>query len=79
MTLPGGTFPYQLAEVPTRLQDRAGGIMDVTVIAQLTRDVGRLTIPMVLGLCSGVLDGRILRGEPDTTATYGQAWVLEEP
>lgn len=53
--------------------------MDVTVIAQLTRDGGRLTIPMVLGLCGGVLDGRILRGEPDTTATYGQAWVLEEP
>ncbi len=77
--LPGGTFPYELAEVPIRLEDLTGAVMDVTVVAQLTRDGGRLTIPMVLGLRGGVIDGRILRGEPDAIAPFGQAWILEDP
>jgi hypothetical protein len=79
ITLPGGTFPYQLAEVTIQLQDLSGNALNVTLVAQLTRDGGRLTIPMVLGLRGGALDGRILRAEPDAAAPFGQAWMLEEP
>jgi hypothetical protein len=79
ISLPGGIFPYQLAEVPIHLQDRTGGFLDVTVVAQLTHDGGRLTIPMVLGLRGGILDSRVLRAEPDAAAPHGQTWTLEEP
>jgi hypothetical protein len=34
---------------------------------------------MLLGLRGGALDSRILRAEPDATAPFGQAWMLEEP
>lgn len=77
--LPGGRFSYELAEVPIRVQDRAGAVLDLTAVAQITRDGGRLTIPMVLGLRGGVIDGRILHGEPDAAAPFGQSWMLEDP
>jgi hypothetical protein len=79
ITVAGGVYPYELAEVPIRVHDLAGQILDVTVVAQLTRDGGRLSIPVTLGLSGGILDGRILRAEPDTGAPFGQAWQLEEP
>jgi hypothetical protein len=77
--LPGGSFPYKLAEVAIRVQDRVGAALNLVAVAQLTDDGGRLTIPMVLGLRGGVIDGRILRGEPDAAAQVGQSWLLEEP
>lgn len=79
ISMGGGNWPYDLGELPIRLRDLAGGTMDVAVITQLTRDGGRLTIPMVLGLCGGVLDNRVLRAEPDPAAPHGQAWTLEDP
>ncbi|MBA4066865.1 MAG: hypothetical protein C0501_24790 [Isosphaera sp.] len=75
----GGSWHYDLGELTITLRDQAGGAMDVTVVAQLTRDGGRLTIPMVLGLRGGVLDGRVLRAEPDPAAPHGQRWTLEDP
>jgi hypothetical protein len=79
VSLVGGNYPYDLGEVTIRLRDLRGSFMDLTIVAQLTRDGGRLTIPMVLGLRGGALDGRILRAEPDATAPFGQSWMLEEP
>lgn len=78
VTLGGGTFPYELGEVRLRLLDLAGGTMDVTVVAQLTRDGGKFMAPMILGLRGGAIDGRILRSQPDSSAPYGQAWLLED-
>ncbi|MCI0703116.1 MAG: hypothetical protein L0241_18720 [Planctomycetia bacterium] len=75
----GGTFAYELAEFPLRLEDRQGGAIDLLVIAQLIHDRGTLTTPLVLGLRGEVLDGRILRAEPDATVPYGQVWLLEDP
>jgi hypothetical protein len=79
VTLGGGSYPYDLGELTIRLRDLVGNVIDVSVIAQITRDGGRLTIPMLLGLRGGALDSRILRAEPDATAPFGQAWMLEEP
>ncbi|HEV3384742.1 MAG TPA: hypothetical protein VG097_07995 [Gemmata sp.] len=53
--------------------------MNVTIITKLTQDGGRLTIPPVLGLRGGFLDGRRLLAEPDPSAVFGQKWTLEEP
>jgi hypothetical protein len=75
----GGTYPYELCELQLRLRDLVGGVMDVTVVAQLIQDKGKLTTPMVLGLRGGVLDGRILRSLPDPNASFGQFWLLEDP
>jgi hypothetical protein len=75
----GGTYPYDLGELQLRLRDLAGGVMNVTVVAQLLHDKGKLTTPMVLGLRSGVLDGRILRSSPDPAAPFGETWILEDP
>jgi hypothetical protein len=79
VSLGGGTYPYELGELRLRLLDRTGGTMDVTVVAQLIRDGGKFTAPMILGLRGGALDGRILRSQPDTAALHGQAWLLEDP
>lgn len=79
VSLSGGTYPYELGELRLRLLDLVGGTMDVTVVAQLTRDSGKFTAPMILGLRGGALDGRILRSQPDTAAQYGQTWLLEDP
>lgn len=79
IVLPGGIFPYQLAEMSVRLQDLNGDVSGVTIVAQLTHDRGRLAIPMVIGLSGGVLDARILTSKPDAVAPHGQAWSLEEP
>jgi hypothetical protein len=79
ITLGGGTYPYELGELVISLRDLVGNTMDVTVVAQLTRDAGALTVPMILGLRGGVLDSRILRAEPDATAPHGQSWMLEAP
>ena len=75
----GGTWPYELGELTVRLRDLTGSVMDVTLVAQLTNDSGRLTVPLVLGLRGGVLDGRILRSELDSTVPFGQTWFLEDP
>jgi hypothetical protein len=75
----GGAFTYDLGEVRLRLRDLFGGVMDVTVVAQLTRDAGALKAPMILGLRGGVIDGRVLRAEPDPTAPFGQGWHLDGP
>lgn len=75
----GSAFTYDLGELPLRLRDLAGGIMDVRIVAQLTRDAGGLNAPMILGLRGGVIDGRVLKAEPDPSAPFGQAWVLEDP
>jgi hypothetical protein len=77
--LGGGKYPYELGELTLQLRDRHHHTMDVRIIAQLTLDNGALTIPMILGLRGGVIDGRILRAEPDQGAPFGQAWILEDP
>jgi hypothetical protein len=75
----GGIYPYELGELTVRLRDLDQRTMDVRIVAQLTRDGGALTTPIVLGLRGGVIDGRILRGEPDPAAPFGQGWFLEDP
>ena len=75
----GGRYPYELGDLTIRLTDLTSRTMDLRVVAQLTRDGGRLTAPMVLGLRGGVIDGRILRAEPDAAAPFGQGWLLEDP
>ena len=79
ITIAGGTYPFELGEIPARLEDPSRATMDVTLIAKFTRDGGRLTIPLTLGLRGGVLDGRVLRAEPDPAAPHGQAWSLADP
>jgi hypothetical protein len=75
----GGTWPYELGELTIHIRDLVGGSMTVKLVAQLSRDGGRLMVPMVLGLRGGVIDGRILRSEPDPAAHFGEAWFLEDP
>jgi hypothetical protein len=75
----GGNFPYTLGELAIRLFDQKRRSMDLRIVAQLTQDGGALTIPMTLGLRGGVIDGRILRAEPDAAAPFGQKWLLEDP
>ena len=79
VSLAGGRWPYDLGELTIRIRDLVGGSMDVRVVAQLIRDNGNYKAPMILGLRGGVIDGRILRGEPDAAAPHGQAWTLEGP
>ncbi|MCI0703114.1 MAG: hypothetical protein L0241_18710 [Planctomycetia bacterium] len=79
VALAGGTWDYDLGELTITLRDQAGRAMNLLVVAQLIRDSGRLNLPLVLGLRGGVLDGRILRAEPDATVPYGQVWLLEDP
>lgn len=78
LTIAGGVYPYELALVPLRLQDREGETMDLDVVALLTRDGGALRIPMTIGLSGGVLDGHKLTAAPDLAAAFGQVWTLEE-
>lgn len=75
----GGSFPYELGELDVRLTDDQQRTLDVRVVAKFTRDGGRLTTPLLLGLRGGVIDGRTLRAEPSLTAAFGQEWWLEEP
>jgi hypothetical protein len=75
----GGRYPYELGELTVRLTDLDHRTMDVRLVAQLTRDNGALTVPMVLGLRGGALDGRVLRSAPDPGAPFGQDWFLEDP
>jgi hypothetical protein len=79
ITVGGGTWPYDLVELTIRLLDRQRGVLNATVVAQLTRDGGKLAVPVVLGLRGGVIDGRFFRAEPDPAAPFGQAWLLEDP
>jgi hypothetical protein len=79
ITIAGGTYPYELGELVIPLRDQAGGAMNVTVVAKLTRDRGALPIPLTLGLRGGVLDGRKLHADPSPTTQHGQTWVLEDP
>ncbi len=73
----GGNYLYKLGELNVRLRDLDGYSRDLRIAAQLTRDNGVLTIPMVLGLNGGVIDGRILRSESDPAAPF--AWTLKDP
>jgi hypothetical protein len=79
VSLGGGSFPYELGELTIRLTDRDQRTMDVRIVAQFTRDNGALTVPMILGLRGGAIDGRILRSAPDPGAPFGQDWFLEDP
>ena len=79
LTIAGGRYAYELGEITARLEDPSRATMDVTLIAKFTRDGGRLTIPLTLGLRGGVLDGRVLHAEPDPTAPHTQAWSLADP
>jgi hypothetical protein len=79
LTIAGGTHPFDLGEITLRLEDRSGEALNVTLVAKFTRDGGALRIPLTLGLRGGVLDGRVLRAEPDPTAPHGQAWSLADP
>lgn len=79
LTVAGGIYPYELGEITLPLRDLAGGRLDARVVAMFTRDGGGLNIPLTLGLRGGVLDGRVLKAEPDPSAPFGQAWVLEDP
>ena len=79
ITIAGGTFPYDLGELTIQLEYRNRTVFPVTVVAKLTQDGGRLTVPLTLSLRGGFLDGRILHGEPDPTAPFGQAWTLADP
>jgi hypothetical protein len=79
LTIAGGAYPFDLGELNLPLEDKAGGRLAVRVVAKLTRDGGALNVPLTLGLRGGVLDGRVLRAEPDPAAAFGQAWVLEDP
>lgn len=74
-----GNYPYELGELAVQLIDYQRRTMDLRIVAQFTRDGGALAIPMTLGLRGGVIDGRIIRGEPDPAAPFGQAWWLEDP
>jgi hypothetical protein len=79
LTIAGGAYPFDLGELTLPLEDKAGGRLAVRVVAKFTRDGGALTVPLTLGLRGGVLDGRVLRAEPDPAAAFGQAWGLEDP
>lgn len=79
VTVAGGRFPFDLGEITLRLEDKSGGRLDVTVVAMFTRDGGRLNVPLTLGLCGGVLDGRVLRSGPDPAAPHGREWTLDGP
>jgi hypothetical protein len=79
LTVSGGNYPYELGELTVPLRDLNGRTMDVRIVAQLTHDGGTLVMPMTLGLRGGAIDGRALRAEPDSGATFGQAWWLEDP
>ena len=74
----GGRYLYELGEIAIKLTDDRQRTMDLRIVAQFTRDGGALTIPMVLGLSGGAIDGRVLRSEPDSAAPFGQAWSLED-
>jgi hypothetical protein len=76
LTIAGGTFPYTLGELTIQLEDQDGTVLPVTVIAKLTRDGGRLAVPLTLGLRGGFLEGRKLHAGPDATVPFGQAWGL---
>jgi hypothetical protein len=75
----GGRYAYELGELTIRLRDLDGNTMGLRIIAQLTRDGGVLTAPLVLGLRGGAIDGRLLRAEPDPAAPFGQEWSLADP
>lgn len=79
VTIAGSTFPYELGELVIPLRDPVGGALDVTVVAKLTQDGGRLNIPLTLGRRGGFLEGRMLEARPDTAAPHGQSWLLETP
>ena len=77
LTIAGGTYPYELGELTIPLRDQHGGVLDVTVVAKLTRDNGTLNIPLTLGLRGGFLEEHTLRAEPDATIPHGQFWAME--
>lgn len=78
LSIAGGTYPFDLGEMPLYLEDQSGGKLDVRVVAKFIRDGGRLTTPLILGLRGGLLDGRRLVAEPDPAAPFGQGWAVED-
>lgn len=79
VTIGGGTFPYTLGELTLRLENQGGNVLPATVVAKLTQDGGRLSIPLTLGLRGGFLEGRTLHTEADTAAAFGQKWDVVSP
>lgn len=75
----GGRYPDELGELTVRLHDQNHQTMDLRIVAQFTRDGGVLTLPMILGLCGGAIDGRVPHAEPDPAGPFGQAWSLAGP
>ncbi len=75
----GGNYPYELGELTVRLWDQDRRTLDARVVAQLVRNGTTQTVPMILGLRGGALDGRVLHAEPDPAAPFGQAWHLNDP
>jgi len=78
LIIAGGTFPFELGRLTLKLEDRSRATLNLSIVAKLTRDGGRLPIPLTLGLRGGFLEGRTLQAVPDATAPFGQAWTLTE-
>lgn len=76
LTIAGGTYPFDLGEIWLHLEDQSGGRLDIRVVGKFTRDGGRLSFPLILGLRGGVLDGHRLTAEPDPAAPFGQRWTV---
>lgn len=72
-------YPYELGELAIRLRDLDRNAMDLRIVAQLTRDGGALTAPVVLGPRGGAIDGRVQHAESDSVAPFGQVWSLADP
>ena len=79
VTVGGGSYSFDLAELDLRLRDLDSRTIDLSITTKLTRDGGALQIPMLLGLRGGALDGRVLHSEPAPAAPSGQAWALDDP
>jgi hypothetical protein len=79
LTIAGGTFPFELGEVNAVLRDMDRNALPLTFVAKFVHDGGRLPIPTTVGLRGGVLDGRVIGGEPDPADRFGQGWWLADP
>jgi hypothetical protein len=78
-SIAGGTYPYELGELTIQFEDQNRSALSVTVVAKLTRDGGKLPLPITLGLRGGLLEGRNLTAASDPAVPFGQAWELADP
>lgn len=72
----GGAFPFDLGELTLKLRDKSGNQISVRTVAKFTRDGGRLSFPLILGLRGGPLDGHRVAADPDPAAPFGQRWTV---